>query len=60
VAKLLRRTLKTKPPAGTHWSVHQTGQQISLSESTVHQVFQTFAVQPHRSKAFKELSAFSF
>ena len=38
VAKLLRRTLKTKPPAGTHWSVRQTVQQIRLSKSTVHQV----------------------
>jgi putative transposase len=53
VATLLRRTLKTKPPAGTHWSVRQAADENRLSKSTVHRVFQTFAVQPHRSKGFK-------
>jgi putative transposase len=53
VASLLRRTLKTKPPAGTHWSVRQAAEANRISKSTVHRVFQTFAVQPHRSKTFK-------
>ena len=53
VASLLRRTLKTKPPAGTHWSVRQAAEASRLSKSTVHRVFQAFAVQPHRSKSFK-------
>ncbi len=53
VATLLRRTLKTKPPAGTHWSVRQAAEVNRLSKSTVHRVFQAFALQPHRSKAFK-------
>src|SRR6201993_1167902 len=53
VAALLRRTLKTKPPAGTHWSVRQAAEVNRLSKSTVHRVFQTFALQPHRSKTFK-------
>jgi putative transposase len=53
VASLLRRTLKTRPPAGTHWSVRQAAEANHLSKSTVHRVFQTFSLQPHRSKAFK-------
>jgi transposase len=53
VASLLRRTLKTKPPAGTHWSVRQAAEANRISKSTVSRVFQTFAVQPHRSKTFK-------
>jgi putative transposase len=53
VASLLRRTLKTKPPAGTHWSVRQAAEANRLSKSTVHRVFQTFALQPHRTKSFK-------
>src|SRR5246500_5686699 len=53
VAALLRRTLETKPPAGTHWSVRQAAEVNRLSKSTVHRVFQTFALQPHRSKTFK-------
>jgi putative transposase len=53
VAVLLRRTLKSQPPAGTHWSVRQAADANQLSKSTVHRVFRTFAVQPHRSKSFK-------
>jgi len=53
VATLLRRTLKTMPPGGTHWSVRQAAEVNRLSKSTVHRVFQTFALQPHRSKTFK-------
>jgi putative transposase len=53
VALLLRRTLKNKPPARTHWSVRQAADCNGLSKSTVHRVFQAFAVQPHRSKNFK-------
>ena len=53
MASLLRRTLKTRPPAGTHWSVRQAAEANRISKSTVHRVFQTLAVQPHRSKTFK-------
>lgn len=49
VASLLRRTLKTKPPAGTHWSVRRAAKANRLSKSTVHRVFQTFALQPYSS-----------
>src|ERR1700688_4085412 len=53
VAVLLRRTLKQKPPMGTHWSVRLAAEVNGLSKSTVHRVFQLFALQPHRSKSFK-------
>jgi putative transposase len=53
VALLLRRTLKNKPPAGSHWSVRQAASTNGLSKSTVHRVFRAFAVQPHRTKNFK-------
>ena len=51
VALLLRRTLRNKPPAGSHWSVRQAADSNGLSKSTVHRVFQAFAVQPHRTKS---------
>lgn len=51
VASLLRRTLKTKPSGRTHWSVRQAAEANRISKSTVRRVFQTFAVQPHRSKS---------
>jgi putative transposase len=50
---LLRRTLKQKPPTGTHWTVRLTAEANNLSKSSVHRVFQLFAVQPHRSRNFK-------
>jgi putative transposase len=53
VATLLRRTLKTRPPAGTHWSIRLAADSSGLSKSTVHRVFQAFALQPHRTKNFK-------
>lgn len=53
IAVLLRRTLKQKPPTGTHWTVRLAAEANSLSKSSVHRVFQLFAVQPHRSKSFK-------
>jgi len=53
VASLLRRTLKSAPPAGTHWSVRQAAEANRLSKSTVHRVFQTFALPPHRTRTFK-------
>lgn len=52
-AVLWRRTLKQKPPMGTHWTVRLAAEANGLSKPSVHRVFQRFAVQPHRSKNFK-------
>lgn len=53
VAALLNRTLSRKPLAGTHWSIRQAAQVSGISKSTVHRLFQAFAVQPHRTRGFK-------
>lgn len=53
IAVLLRRTLRQKPPTGTHWTVRSAADANNLSKSSVQRVFQLFAVQPHRSKSFK-------
>src|SRR6201993_2782074 len=53
IALLLKRTLSRTPAGGTHWSVRQAAQDSGISKSTVHRVFQAFAVQPHRSRSFK-------
>ena len=53
IASLMKRTLSRKPAGGTHWSVRQAAQASGISKSTVHRVFQAFAVQPHRSRSFK-------
>jgi len=53
VAALLKRTLSRKPTAGTHWTVRLAAKASGISKSTVHRLFQVFAVQPHRTRSFK-------
>ena len=53
VAQLVRKTLKTKPQDGTHWSIRQLATETGLSKSTVHRIWQAFGLQPHRQKSFK-------
>lgn len=53
VAALLKRTLSRKPAAGTHWTVREAARVSGISKSTVHRLFQAFALQPHRTRSFK-------
>src|SRR5215471_19093663 len=53
VAQLVRKTLKTKPKEGTHWSIRQIAEHTRVSKSTVHRIWQAFGLQPHRQKHFK-------
>jgi len=53
VAVLIRKTLKTKPKDGTHWTVRSIAAETDLSKSTVHRIWQAFGLQPHRQRHFK-------
>jgi putative transposase len=53
LATLIRKTLKTKPRGGTHWSCRTMAQEIGVSKSTVQRVWNAFGLQPHRSRYFK-------
>jgi len=53
VAALINKTLSSKPATGTHWSVRVAATESGISKSTVHRLFQAFAVQPHRVRTFK-------
>lgn len=53
IAALLKRTIGSKPKAATHWTVRDAAQASGISKSTVHRLFQAFAVQPHRTRTFK-------
>jgi len=53
VARLIRKTLKTQPKNGTHWSCRAIAEETKLSKSTVHRVWRAFGIQPHRQKHFK-------
>lgn len=52
VAVLIRRTLNTKPKAGTHWTCRSSAAETRLSKSTVQRVWRAFGIQPHRQKHF--------
>jgi putative transposase len=53
IAALLRKTLKTKPKDGTHWTCRSIAEETKLSKSTVQRVWKAFGLQPHRQKHFK-------
>ncbi|MBA2492441.1 MAG: IS630 family transposase [Gammaproteobacteria bacterium] len=53
IAELIRRTLDTKPRAGTHWSVRGMAAEAGLSKSAVQRFFKLFGLQPHRTRGFK-------
>ena len=53
VAAVIRKTLKTRPKDGTHWSVRTMAAETKLSKSTVHRVWKAFGLQPHRVDCFK-------
>lgn len=53
IAALLRRTLSRRPKTATHWTVRGAAAASGISKSTVHRLFRSFAVQPHRTRSFK-------
>lgn len=53
MAQLVRKTLQTKPQAGTHWTIRQIAAESGVSKSTVHRIWQAFGLQPHRQKQCK-------
>src|ERR1700681_3376501 len=53
VATLIRRTLRTKPKDGTHWSCRSLAAETRLSKSTIHRIWRAFGLQPHRGRHFQ-------
>jgi len=53
VAKVIHRTLKTKPKDATHWTIRSLAKETELTRPTVHRIWKVFGLQPHRQKSFK-------
>ena len=53
VATFIRRTLRTKPKDGTHWSCRSLATETRLSKSTIHRIWRAFGLQPHRARHFQ-------
>jgi hypothetical protein len=43
VAALIRRTLRTKPKDGTHWSCRSLAAETRFSKSTIHRIWRAFS-----------------
>jgi putative transposase len=52
VATLIQETLNSAPPNGTHWTCRTMAQHMDLSKDTVHRIWTTFNIRPHRQKHF--------
>ena len=44
VAQLIRKTLKSKPKGATHWSIRQLADEMGVSKSTEHRIWQAFGL----------------
>lgn len=53
IAMLIRKTIETKPPNGTHWTIRAVATDTELSRPTVHRIWRAFGLQPHRQRHFK-------
>jgi transposase len=53
IADTIRRTLETRPPGATHWSLRTMGKAVGHAPSTIHRIWKAFGLQPHRSETFK-------
>jgi len=53
VEEVITKTLETTPTGQTHWSQRQMAKEVGLSQSTIHRIWKTFGLQPHRSETFK-------
>ena len=59
VAELIRKTLRTEPEDGTHWSCRSLAAETGISKSSVQRTLSALGIQPHRQKTF-ELSTDPF
>jgi len=53
VERAVVTTLESTPPHATHWSTRSLAEAVELSQSAVVQIWRAFALQPHRTEAFK-------
>jgi transposase len=53
VEDVVIRTLEHTPVGQTHWSRREMARATGLSRSTIHRIWNAFALQPERTEAFK-------
>lgn len=53
IAETVRRTLETRPPGRTHWSLRSMAAAVGHAPSTIQRIWKAFGLQPHRAETFK-------
>jgi len=53
IAAIVSATLTTKPKGMTQWSCRRLAEAQGVSKSTVHNIWQSHRLQPHRDRTFK-------
>ena len=53
VRAIVEATLRTKPPAATHWSTRTMAQAQGVSEAAVRRIWKQHNLKPHLTKTFK-------
>ena len=53
VDDIIERTLQTKPKGATHWSTRALAKEVGVSRATVHRIWKSHRIQPHRERSFK-------
>lgn len=52
VARLIRKTLQTRPSGRTHWTTRSMAEEAQISHQTVQRIWNSFGLQPHRQRHF--------
>jgi len=53
IERVLALTLESTPADATHWSTRSLAKKAGLSRASIHRIWQTFSLAPHRSETFK-------
>jgi len=53
VERVVTATLETTPRGETHWSTRSMAKHMGIGRTAVHEIWQAFRLQPHRSETFK-------
>lgn len=51
--EIIRRTTQEKPCVATHWSTRSLARSLATSAASVHRVWRTHGLKPHRVETFK-------
>jgi transposase len=53
IEDVIIRTLETKPPGATQWSVREMAKATGLNRMAINRIWRAFGLQPHRTETFK-------